>query len=78
MYLDNTFPKHKGLLKKILKVLYIMEDHENKEPEQKVKFYRLLFEKGVKRFLDWLFPKQQLGENKKEIAETIVNRWKQK
>lgn len=76
MYLDNTFPKYKGLLKKILKLLYIIEGHDNQEPEQKVKFYRAIFEKGVKRLLDWLFPKQQVAENKREIAENIVNRWK--
>lgn len=30
MYLDNTFPKYKGLLKKILKILYILEDTQSK------------------------------------------------
>jgi len=26
MYLDNTFPKYKGMIKKILKLVYIIED----------------------------------------------------
>ena len=64
MYLDNTFPKYKGLLKKILKILFILEDNESKEPLQKIKFYRFLFEQGVKRLLDWLLPKKEVVVNK--------------
>lgn len=26
MYLDNTFPKYKGMIKKFLKLVYIVED----------------------------------------------------
>ena len=59
MYLDNTFPKYKGLLKKILKVLFILQENDKKEPLQKIKFYRFIFEQGVKKILDWLFPKKQ-------------------
>ena len=64
MYLDNTFPKYKGLLKKILKVLFILQDTDSKEPDKKIKFYRAIFEQGVRRLLDWLFPKKQVIENK--------------
>ena len=65
MYLDNTFPKYKGLLKKIMKVLFIIQEHDSKSPPAKVAFYKVLFEEGVKRVLDWLFPKKINDANKK-------------
>lgn len=64
MYLDNTFPKYKGLLKKIMKILFIMQEHDSMDQSAKIKFYKFVFEEGVKRVLDWLFPKKQVDANK--------------
>jgi hypothetical protein len=64
MYLDNTFPKYKGLLKKIMKVLFIMQEHDSKDPPAKIKFYKFVFEEGVKRVLNWIFPKKPVDANK--------------
>jgi hypothetical protein len=27
MYIDNTFPKYKGMLKKIMKVMFLLQEH---------------------------------------------------
>lgn len=76
MYIDNTFPRYKGMIKKILKLVYIIEDTQKQQPLQKIKIYRSIFQNGVKKVLDWLFPKKNLNDNKKQLAQQIVSNWK--
>jgi hypothetical protein len=60
-YLDNTFPRNKGTIKRLLKVFYVLEEREGMQPLQKIKFYQGIFEGFVKRVLDWIFPKKTAG-----------------
>lgn len=46
------------MLKKIFKVLFILEEPHRLEPIAKIKFYEGLFNSFVKRILDWLIPKK--------------------
>jgi hypothetical protein len=57
-YLDNTFPRNKGIIKKLLKVFLVLEERENQQPAQKIQFYQAIFEGFVRRVLNWLFPRK--------------------
>lgn len=73
-YLDNTFPKYKGMLRQLLKILFVMENASRSEPQAKLVLYRSLFEGVVKRVLTWLFPSQKGGA----LNERQMKEWKAK
>lgn len=77
-YLDNTFPRNKGTIKKLLKAFYVLEEREGMQPLQKIKFYQGIFEGFVKKVLDWIFPKKTTGEMQHSIAQNLMKEWKEK
>ena len=78
-YIDNTFPRYKGMIKKFLKFVFVIEDnHQQREPPAKLQYLRSFAEGAILRFLNWLFPKKPQTIQTKQLAENLVETWRER